>query len=316
MLGKSNPTSPLIVRASSLRQNATATDLSFSALGRIRGVLINQLLRLHCVGEPVDHAFEEAVLAWRGRCSVNELLGRLEQMDNDERARLATDVTAHSVTLLDPSGPLLAAGCRAARLRATQRLAGGNVVLRDVIDLMIGTHNGTAASVVLLDVTTSPLDESAERTMRYHALVRDPAHVNRAAAHLDVLHGDWRALEQDVDDETLDALLRTRCWTLLTTMEEPMTTLAAPSSTPQHIMNEFIDESPEEPSCLTDDHRRLLRRASVRWRAPSTDVSTRGSVERAGRADRHLSLGPRDRAARHWQRGAPSSARRTTPDLA
>jgi hypothetical protein len=46
------------------------------------------------------------------------------------------------------------------------------VVLREVIDLMVGTTSGAAASVVLLDVTTSSLDEGAERVMRYHALVQ------------------------------------------------------------------------------------------------------------------------------------------------
>ncbi len=57
-------------------------------------------------------------------------------------------------------------------LRAHQRLAGGNVVLRDVIDLMVGSTASEEASVALLDVTTSPLSEGAERVMRYHALVQ------------------------------------------------------------------------------------------------------------------------------------------------
>jgi hypothetical protein len=171
IIGKSNPASPLIVRASSLRQPGATTDLSFSAIGRIRGVLINQLLRLHCVGEHVDHPFEEAVDAWRAEAGANELLNRLEQMDDDERARLATDVTAHSVTLLRSLGPLPSRWMPRSTVRATQRLAAGNVVLRDVIDLMMGMNNAHSACVVLLDVTTSPLDEAAERTMRYHALV-------------------------------------------------------------------------------------------------------------------------------------------------
>jgi hypothetical protein len=45
-------------------------------------------------------------------------------------------------------------------------------VLRDVVDLMVGTTTGEVASVALLDVTTSPLGEGAERVMRYHALVQ------------------------------------------------------------------------------------------------------------------------------------------------
>ncbi len=57
-------------------------------------------------------------------------------------------------------------------MRAYQRLAGGSVILRDVVDLMVGTTSSDAASVVLLDVTTSTLDEGAERVMRYHALVQ------------------------------------------------------------------------------------------------------------------------------------------------
>jgi hypothetical protein len=57
-------------------------------------------------------------------------------------------------------------------VRAVQQLSGGAVVLRDVIDLMVGTTVGDVASVALFDVTTSPLSESSERTMRYHALVQ------------------------------------------------------------------------------------------------------------------------------------------------
>jgi hypothetical protein len=171
IMGKSVPAAPLVVRASSLRPSVQNSDLSLSALGRIRGVLINQLLRLHCVGETFDHAYDEAVEAWRGGEGTNDLLERLGQLDNDERARLATDVTAHAVTLMRSLGTLPSRWLPRSCVRATQRLAGGNVLLRDVIDLMIGANNRDAASVVLLDVTTAPLGEGAERAMRYHALV-------------------------------------------------------------------------------------------------------------------------------------------------
>jgi hypothetical protein len=176
IMGKNNPVTPLIVRASSLRQTTYTTDLSLSALARIRGVLINQLLRLHCVGESIDHAFEEAVQAWcgdvGGDVGGDELIDRLERMDDDERARLGADVTAHAVTLIRSLGELPGRWMPRSAVRATQRMAAGNVVLRDVVDLMIGTNASDSASVVLLDVTTGPLGESAERTMRYHALVQ------------------------------------------------------------------------------------------------------------------------------------------------
>jgi hypothetical protein len=53
----------------------------------------------------------------------------------------------------------------------------------------------------------------------------------------------------------------------------------------QHVMNRLIDESPDEPSVLTDDHRRSL---SARFRAVSSSEHRRldaWMVERAGRAD-------------------------------
>lgn len=171
ILGRQNPPAPLVVRASSLRDASPATDLSSSALPRIRGVLIAQLLRLHCVGERIDHAFDEAVDAWRGDVGTHDLLARLEQIDDDERARLAADVDAHFVTMTRALGSLSSHWMPRSAVRASQRLAAGNVVLRDVVDLMIGTNVAGRSSVVLLDVTTSPLGEGAERSMRYHALV-------------------------------------------------------------------------------------------------------------------------------------------------
>jgi hypothetical protein len=51
-------------------------------------------------------------------------------------------------------------------------LGGGNVQLRDVVDLVVGATHSDLASVVLVDVTTSPLGSGAERVMRFHALVQ------------------------------------------------------------------------------------------------------------------------------------------------
>ncbi|HEV7958904.1 MAG TPA: hypothetical protein VGP11_05540, partial [Acidimicrobiales bacterium] len=78
----------------------------------------------------------------------------------------------HWVTLKRSLGPLSSRWLPRTSLRAYQRLAGGNVVLRDVVDLMVGTTASDVASVALLDVTTSPLGDSAERVLRYHALVQ------------------------------------------------------------------------------------------------------------------------------------------------
>ena len=83
---------------------------------------------------------------------------------------------------------------RSSASRAIQRLAGGNVVLRDVVDLVIGNTTGDVASIALFDVTTSPLGEGAERSMRYHALVQTLRTSHDAPSHLYLLHRDRRTL--------------------------------------------------------------------------------------------------------------------------
>jgi hypothetical protein len=155
-LGPDLRSEPIIVRASSLRQGPQVFDPTTAPLAQLRGILITQSLRLMSAGVEIDDVCAELLLAWRA----------------EELARLSTDLTAHWVTLKRSLGPLSNRWLPRTSLRAYQRLAGGNVVLRDVVDLMVGTTSGEVASVALLDVTTSPLGEGAERVMRYHALVQ------------------------------------------------------------------------------------------------------------------------------------------------
>jgi hypothetical protein len=163
---------PIIVRASSFRESTPPTEENRSSLARVRGALITQLVRLYSVGLDVDDLFSESLLAWRAEVGTNDDTAYIDQLEADERARLATDVIAHGVTLKRSLGPLSTRWLPRTSLRATQRLAGGNVVLRDVVDLMVGTTTTEEASIALLDVTTSPLGEAHEVVMRFHALVQ------------------------------------------------------------------------------------------------------------------------------------------------
>jgi hypothetical protein len=163
---------PIVVRASTLRRGAASFDPTTSPLAALRGILITQALRLLSTDVQVDDVCAELLLAWRSEVGHNELTEYVDQLDGDERARLETDLTAHWVTLKRSLGPLSSRWLPRTSLRAYQRMGGGNVVLRDVVDLMVGTTTGDVASVALLDVTTSPLGEGAERVMRYHALVQ------------------------------------------------------------------------------------------------------------------------------------------------
>ena len=163
---------PFIVRASSLRQPNLSTDIALSSHARVRGILVNQVLRLLSVGAVLTDPFDDALRAWRLEVGSGELLDFVDGLSGDDRARLATDVTAHAVTLTRSLGPVSPHWMAASAVRATQILCNGSVVLRDVVDLMVGTTVGDVASVALFDVTTSPLGEGAERAMRYHALVQ------------------------------------------------------------------------------------------------------------------------------------------------
>jgi hypothetical protein len=171
LLGPDLTDTPLTVRASSFRDTPRSPTPT-SPHAQVRGTLITQALRLMSVGLEVEDAFAEALLAWRADVGSSDLTRYVEHLDEEERARLATDVTAHCVTLKRSLGPLSTRWMPRTSMRAYQRLAGGNVVLRDVIDLMVGTTTSDEASVALLDVTTSSLGEGSERVMRYHALVQ------------------------------------------------------------------------------------------------------------------------------------------------
>lgn len=171
VLGTATRTEPVTVRASSFRAPYSSGEGS-SALGSLRGILISQALRLLCARVEVTDVYRDALVAWRAEAGENYLSRYLAQLDAEDTARLRADVEAHWVTLRRSLGPLSHWWLPRTSLRAYQRLGAGRVILRDMVDLMVGTTASDAASVVLLDVTTAALDEGAERIMRYHALVQ------------------------------------------------------------------------------------------------------------------------------------------------
>lgn len=203
VMGAARLEKPIVIRASSLQQAPNSANLSASAHGRLRGVLVNQVLRLMSVGVRVESAFDDAVQAWRAESGSNALLDLLDQLDHDELARLVTDVTAHCVTLTRSMGGVPSRWMPRSSVRAVQTLGGGNVIVRDVVDLMIGTTGHDVASVALFDITTAPLGEGAEKTMRYHALVqtlRTSAMPLRTATFSSATGDIWL---RDVDAELL-----------------------------------------------------------------------------------------------------------------
>ncbi len=210
--GGERPATPLVVHAGSLRRDTTS-NLDDSTLPRLRGILVAQLLRLLSVGVHVDDPFEDAALAWRAQAPSPEMILRFERLDAEERARLRTDVDAHFVTLARSLGVVPGQWQPRSALRIVQRLSGGDVVVHDHIDLMFGSPNSPEASVTLLDLTSSPLGEGAERAMHFHALcetLRTSTVPLRSAVFSSATGELWT---RDVDSELLtravdDVLIR------------------------------------------------------------------------------------------------------------
>lgn len=199
ILGEAQPIVPYVLRPSSLRR---PTDhVAYTPFGRMRGALITQLVRLMSCGVEIDDLFCDAVLAWRASEGASELVDVFASLDEDELARLTTDVTAHAVTLKQRLGTPPSSWMPRTAVRSALRLIGGGVVLRDHIDLVLGSSS--AGGVALIDVTTSVLDEAMERAMRFHAVVETLKNglAPRFVATLSTATGElWRFR---VDDELL-----------------------------------------------------------------------------------------------------------------
>lgn len=199
VFGGEVPTSPLVVRASSFR---TEDTVAYTPYGRMRGALLTQTLRLLMVGFISRDPFGDAVAAWRASEGASELVDYFDAIDDDERARLATDVAAHAVILQNRLGDIPAPWRPRTSTRARVRLGNGQVELRDHVDLTVGSISAGTGHA-LIDMTSSVLDDSLERALRFHALVESlrAGQAPRFVAALSTATGDvWRMV---VDTELL-----------------------------------------------------------------------------------------------------------------
>lgn len=197
--GATIPSTPLVVRSSSFRTDDT---VAYTPYGRMRGALLTQTVRLHMVGFTSNDPFSDAIAAWRASEGASELVDYFEVIDDDERARLATDVAAHAVVLQQRIGDIPAPWRPRTAIRARVRLGNGQVELRDHVDLAIGSISSGTGNA-LIDITTSVLDDNLERALRFHALVESlrTGIAPRFVAALSTATGDvWRVV---VDDEHL-----------------------------------------------------------------------------------------------------------------
>lgn len=171
ILGPQRRESPLVVTSSMMRYAGAPRDLPDSPLSRVRGVVISTLFRLLVAHIHVEDPLDDALCVWRSERPHDDVFGLIEHLDADQAARLRADVAAHFATLVRHLGSVASSWRPRTSQRTYQILGGGNVELRDVVDLVVGSAVSPRASVALFDITTSPLGAGAERVMRYHALV-------------------------------------------------------------------------------------------------------------------------------------------------
>jgi hypothetical protein len=161
---------PLVIR-SNLAAVSELVSIEASSTAQLRGVLVSYVLRLASVQYCFDDPYHDALSAWRVEEGTSSLAKAFDQLSADDRARLAADVNAHASTLLQHLGVVQPQWNVRIHQQTLQRLSAGNVLLRDVVDLRLGSSATNRASVALFDITTSPLGDRMERTLRYHALV-------------------------------------------------------------------------------------------------------------------------------------------------
>ncbi len=173
-----------------------------TSAGRLRGILVHELVRLAAAGYDWRNPAADALAAWRAN-GPRELVEDLTRFEPDERAALRADVEAHAVVLRRSLGSLPPNWMPRSALRTRVALAGGRLLLVDVVDLMAGIV-GAHASVALVDVTSTPLGADAEDRVAYHALVQTlrTSRVPLASALVSTATGD--VLSRFVDDDLLE----------------------------------------------------------------------------------------------------------------
>ncbi len=158
------------------RLRLTSTDVAPGAatsgvVPRLRGALVAHLVTLHVAGAEVHHAAELAVGAMRASGHEDHLVAELEQLDEDELARLRGEVAAHDQVLRNALCELPPRWSPRCGVRLALALAGGRVHCSGRVDLAIGTRGGSHAGSCLVDVTTSQLDARHDTLCRYLALL-------------------------------------------------------------------------------------------------------------------------------------------------
>jgi len=136
-----------------------------------RAALVAKLVAARALGLPVEHPMDHALSALEAEELDLEIVETIHALDPDGFAQLAAEVTAHDSVLLRMLPCIPSTWLPRTNQRLSTSLAGGRVVLGATVSVIIGPPASSASSTCLLEVTTSPLDETAARRLGVLALL-------------------------------------------------------------------------------------------------------------------------------------------------
>ncbi len=160
----------LVVTPASVRGLAGVADITASRRARLRGALVGTGLRVILGGGRPAGRASALWASWISEAPA-PLAALAVDLPSPERQRLLEVVDEDLAALARAIGVLPSSWARRTGARAEVRVRAGTVVLRDAVDLVLGSTRVATRDVVLLDVVTSPLGEGTARLRDYHALV-------------------------------------------------------------------------------------------------------------------------------------------------
>jgi hypothetical protein len=174
------------------------------ALGALMDALFRQLVTIGRVEEPM----KDGIGALRIDPRRSEVVDFIEGLTGPDRADFEEEVETQSAVLLGRWPRLSPAWLPRTQERIAIPLAGGEVVLVGVIDLVVGAPSAGRASVGLIEVKSGRARVEDRDDLRFYALLetlRSGAPPFRAATFY-TRTGDVDA--EEVDDETLISSVR------------------------------------------------------------------------------------------------------------
>ena len=164
-----DPNEPLFLSPRAMTHEALSSVPPLSALAR--GALVSALCTQRLSLGEVNHPMDDALSALEADPAHAELVDTVHGLDPDEFARLSSEVAAHDSVLARHLSRVPSSWLPRSNVRLSVPLVGGRVVLGTVVNVVLGAPSVNVASICLLHVTTSSLEETTAAMLSVVALI-------------------------------------------------------------------------------------------------------------------------------------------------